>query len=89
VCKATAAPAVLNLIYLPMSFLSGLWVPLSLLPRPLVQLAPLWPSWHLAQIAQVVVGSGARSGAAVHVLVLAGMAVACFTAARRALARPR
>jgi ABC-2 type transport system permease protein len=88
VCKATAAPAVLNLIYLPMSFLSGLWVPLSLLPRPLVQLAPLWPSWHLAQIAQVVVGSGARSGTAVHVLVLAGMAVACFTAARRALARP-
>jgi ABC-2 type transport system permease protein len=89
VCKATAAPAVLNLIYLPMSFLSGLWVPLSLLPRPLVQLAPLWPSWHLAQIAQVVVGSGAGSGTAVHALVLSGMAAACFTAARRALARPR
>jgi ABC-2 type transport system permease protein len=89
VCKATAAPAVLNLIYLPMSFLSGLWVPLSLLPRPLVQLAPLWPSWHLAQIAQVVAGSGAGSGTAVHVLVLSAMAAACFTAAQRALARPR
>ena len=89
VCKDTAAPAVLNLIYLPMSFLSGLWVPLPLLPRPLAQLAPLWPSWHLAQIAQVVVGSGAQSGIAVHVLVLAGMAAGCFMAARRALARPR
>jgi ABC-2 type transport system permease protein len=58
VCKATAAPAVLNL-------------------------------WHLAQIAQVVAGSGAGSGTAVHVLVLSGMAAACFTAAQRALARPR
>jgi ABC-2 type transport system permease protein len=89
VCNASAAPAVLNLIYLPMSLLSGLWVPLSLLPRPLAQLAPLWPSWHLAQIAQVVVGSGAGSGTAVHVLVLSGIAAACFTTAQRALARPR
>jgi ABC-2 type transport system permease protein len=80
VCQATAAPAALNFLYPPMSFLSGSWVPHSLLPRPL---APLWPSWHLSQIAQVVVGSGAGSGTAARVLVLSGMAAACFTAAQR------
>ena len=28
-----AAPAIVNLIYLPMAFLSGLWVPLQFLPK--------------------------------------------------------
>ncbi|MFP3701521.1 ABC transporter permease, partial [Burkholderia sp. SIMBA_013] len=27
-----AAPAVVNLVYLPMAFLSGLWVPIQFLP---------------------------------------------------------
>lgn len=88
-CKASAAPAVLNLIYLPMSFLSGLWVPLSVLPRPLSQLAPLWPSWQLARIADAVVGSGAVAAVPRHALVLAAVAVACFAAAHRALGRRR
>ncbi len=60
--RASAAPAVLNLIYLPMSFLSGLWVPLSFLPHGIAQLAPLWPSWHLAQIAQLAAGVDAGTG---------------------------
>jgi ABC-2 type transport system permease protein len=86
-CKASAAPAVLNLIYLPMSFLSGLWVPLSMLPRPLSQLAPLWPSWQLAQIAEAVVGSAPAAAIPGHALVLAAIAGTCLAAARRALGR--
>lgn len=87
--KASAAPAVLNLIYLPMSFLSGLWVPLQFLPHSLARLAPLWPAWHLAQIAQAVVGTGDAHAVPGHLLVLGGMAAACFALARRALGRAR
>ena len=50
------APAVINLIYLPMAFLSGLWVPLHMLPSFLQSMAPAWPAYHLAQIAQAIVG---------------------------------
>lgn len=87
--KASAAPAVLNLIYLPMSFLSGLWVPLSFLPHALATLAPLWPAWHLVQIALVVVGLGAPAATPGHLLALAGVTAVCAAAARRALSRPR
>jgi len=87
--RANAAPAVLNLIYLPMSFLSGLWVPLAFLPHSLAALAPLWPSWHLAQIALAVIGMGDGTGTAGHLLVLAGVAVACAAAARRMLGASR
>src|SRR3546814_14894802 len=37
------APAVLNLLYLPMAFLSGLWLHLASLPRLFAPLAPTWP----------------------------------------------
>ncbi|MGH8276630.1 MAG: ABC transporter permease, partial [Steroidobacteraceae bacterium] len=87
--RASAAPAVLNLIYLPMSFLSGLWVPLTFLPHSIARLAPLWPSWHLAQIAWVVAGAGDRAATGAHVLVLAAISAACVAAARRALGRAR
>jgi ABC-2 type transport system permease protein len=85
-CKASAAHAVLNLFYLPMSFLSGLCLPLSLPPHPLAQLAALWQSWHVAQIVGAVTGAGPGSG---HVLILASMAAACSVAARRALGGSR
>jgi len=60
------------------------WAPLSLLIRPLQQLAPLWPGWHLAQMAQVAVDAQARSGTAGQVLALAAVAATCFVAARAA-----
>jgi ABC-2 type transport system permease protein len=87
--RASAAPAVLNLIYLPMSFLSGLWVPLQFLPHSLARIAPLWPAWHLAQIAQAVVGAGDAHAVPGHLAVLGGVAAACFAFARRALGRAR
>ena len=59
--KASAAPAILNLIYLPMSFLAGLWVPLEALPHALARLAPVWPAWHLAQLGFATVGFGTRA----------------------------
>ncbi|MGV8959899.1 MAG: ABC transporter permease [Stenotrophomonas sp.] len=54
--KGHGAPALVNLLYLPMAFLSGLWFPLSMLPPLIGKLAPVWPSHHLNQLAQAAVG---------------------------------
>ena len=54
--KGQAAVAVVNLIYLPMSVLSGLWIPLFAFPAILQKLAVIWPAWHLARMALGAVG---------------------------------
>ncbi len=81
--KGQGAPGMLNLVYLPMSFLSGLWFPLPMLPKFLQQLAPIWPSYHLDMLALAAVGM--RQGSLlIHVLVLLGFtAVFLLLAARR------
>lgn len=81
------APAVVNLIYLPMSFLSGLWIPLPMLPKFLQQIAPLWPATHMGQIALSVSGVGGDHRVALHAAVLAGFTMAFFAIARRRLRR--
>ena len=87
VVSGQGAPAVINLLYLPMAFLAGLWMPLSMLPAFLAKLAPVWPAYHLAQIALAVVGLDNGGSAVVHGLVLAAVSVVFFTLARRRLAR--
>jgi ABC-2 type transport system permease protein len=47
---ANAAPGIVNLIYLPMSFLSGLWMPLRFMPHWLQSIAPALPTYHLSQL---------------------------------------
>lgn len=80
-----AAPAIINILYLPLAFLSGLWLPLSMLPAIFAKLAVLWPSWHLAQIALKVVGRDDGVNIAIHLGVLAVVAVLAFTLALRRL----
>jgi ABC-2 type transport system permease protein len=84
--KGQGAPGLLNLVYLPMSFLSGLWVPLHQLPNALQQIAPIWPSYHLHRIALGAVGmpQGSVIG---DVAVLIGFALVCFVLAARRLRR--
>lgn len=80
----SAAPGVVNLIYLPMALLSGLWLPLSMLPAVFSKLAPLWPSWHLAQLALAVQGQADGGGWALHVgALLLATAVFALLARRR------
>lgn len=85
--NASAAPAVVNLIYLPMSFLSGLWMPLSMLPHVLQQIAPVWPTWHLGQLALMAVGQIPAVGIVGHLAWLAVFTAICFFIALRWLAR--
>jgi ABC-2 type transport system permease protein len=81
------APAVINLLYLPMAFLAGLWMPLSMLPSFFAILAPVWPAYHLAQIALAVVGLDDGGSVALHAIVLLAVSGLFFLLARRRLAR--
>ena len=84
--KGQGAPGVINLIYLPMAFLSGLWFPLSILPKFLQQLGPVWPSYHLNQLALSAVGLG-QGNAWTHIGVLAVYTVLFTAIAARRLRR--
>jgi ABC-2 type transport system permease protein len=67
-----AAPGVINLIYLPMSFCSGLWMPIEVLPHWLQKVAPVLPTYHYAQLALNVFGYARSSATLVHWEALAG-----------------
>ena len=84
--KGQGAPGLLNLVYLPMAFLSGLWFPLEMMPAFLRDLAPVWPSYHLNALALSAVGfdAGARWP---HVLVLSAFAAVFLLLAARRLRR--
>jgi ABC-2 type transport system permease protein len=51
VVPASSGPGIINLIYLPMSFASGFWMPVTYLPHFLRVIAPALPTYHLAQLA--------------------------------------
>jgi ABC-2 type transport system permease protein len=77
-----SATGVINLIYLPLSFLSGLWVPLMFLPKILRQFAHALPPYHLAQLALSTVGAGQHESNMVHWEYLAGFSLICLGVAR-------
>ncbi len=84
--KGHGAPAVVNLLYLPMAFLSGLWFPLSALPEFLQRLAPLWPSYHLNALSQSAVGFDTGAGWP-HALILLAFTAGFLLLASRRLRR--
>jgi ABC-2 type transport system permease protein len=69
---ANAAPAIVNLIYLPMSFLSGLWIPLRFMPHWLQHIAPALPTYHLSQLMLSIFGYGDSMSLATHWNTLLG-----------------
>src|SRR6266851_3019477 len=72
IVPANAAPAIVNLIYLPMSFMSGLWMPIQHLPHWLQRVAPVLPTYHLAQLMLRIFGYGDHTSIASHWFGLAG-----------------
>ena len=76
----------INILYLPMAFLSGLWLPLKLLPTWIAKLAPVWPSYHHSQIALKVIDMDGGGSLALHLGVLLGVTVLFFVLARRRFA---
>ena len=73
IAKPNSAPAVVNLVYLPMSFCSGLWIPFFLLPRLVKEVARLLPPFHVSQLALRAVGMGRDAySIATHIEALIG-----------------
>ncbi len=56
--SANNAPALANLIYLPMSVLSGLFIPLTIMPDWIQRIGVLFPTYHYGQLAWNSVGQG-------------------------------
>jgi ABC-2 type transport system permease protein len=76
-----AGPGIINLIYLPMSFASGFWMPIKYLPHWLQTLAPALPTYHLAQLALAVFGLAQPGSTMVHWEALAGFTLLMVGAA--------
>jgi ABC-2 type transport system permease protein len=82
----SAAPAVANLVFLPMLWLSGLFIPL---PKFLEPFVVVWPAFHLNQVALGVAGVTEFRfiAPAISAAVLAGVTVLFGGLAIRRLAR--
>ncbi len=74
-----SAAAIVNVIYLPMSFLSGLFIPAEMLPGSLQKFAVAMPPYHLGRLALDAVGVEPASHALGHIAALVGFGV-LFTA---------
>lgn len=70
----SSAPIV-NLIYLPLAFLSGLWIPVWMLPKPIQSLALWLPPYHFSQLALKVVGASRGQSSLFHIGALAAATV--------------
>jgi|HubBroStandDraft_1064217.scaffolds.fasta_scaffold69871_2 ABC-2 type transport system permease protein len=84
---ANSAPGIVNLIYLPMSYCSGLWMPISLLPKWLQHAAPWLPTYHLAQLMLRVIGYANPAATMSHIFALLGFALLFLGCAWIAFAR--
>jgi ABC-2 type transport system permease protein len=87
--SAKAAPALVNLLYLPMIYLSGFLIPM---PQSMERIERFSPAFHLHQLALRAVGASPAPPNAgwtpwVHVVVLAAVTVVFTWLAVRRLAR--
>ncbi len=73
-----AAGGIANLVYLPMSFASGLWIPIKILPHAVQRIAPALPTFHLAQLMYASFGAAAEGSLMTHVLSLLGFTLVMF-----------
>lgn len=61
-----SAPGFTNMIYLPMSFCGGLWVPIVMLPKVIQKFALVLPTYHLSQLTLHAFGYVGTGTAASH-----------------------
>jgi ABC-2 type transport system permease protein len=82
--SAKVGPAIANLFYLAMIYLSGILLPL---PKSMQAIALASPAYHLDQLASRVLGASSQGATTVHVAVLAGFTVVLTAISVRRLAR--
>jgi len=69
---ANSAPGIANMLYLPMSFCGGLWIPIMFLPKLLQHFAVVLPTYHVAQLMLGAFGFAATGSNSSHWLGLLG-----------------
>lgn len=83
--SASAAPAVTNLVYLPLAFASGIFIPLSQMPDFIQKVAPWLPTYHYGQLAWSLVGARDAESPARAALALGIWTVVFLTIALRTI----
>ena len=66
-----SAPAMVNMVFLPMAFCAGLGIPLEFLPKSMQQVALFLPAYHFSQIALSVLHAPFHGSLAQHLSALA------------------
>jgi len=82
--SAKAAPAIINVIYMAMIYLSGIMFPL---PKIIQATAIIWPAYHLDHLMFRALGASSQGAATVHILVLASVTLLLTALSIRRLAR--
>jgi ABC-2 type transport system permease protein len=75
------ATAVANLLFLGFSLFGGLWVPLNIMPKWVVDIAQFMPSYHLGQLSQMLSGMQPMADVQRHVGILAAISLAALIGA--------
>ncbi len=70
---ANAAVAVVNLFFLGLSLLGGLWIPIVIFPELMQEIAWAVPSFHLAELALAASGAAGERPVALHLAFAAAM----------------
>jgi ABC-2 type transport system permease protein len=78
---SNSAPGITNMIYLPMSFCSGLWLPIQMLPHIIQKIAPALPTYHLAQLMVRTLGYASAGSISSHWSGLIGFTLVMLGAA--------
>ncbi len=87
VANARSAIGIVNLVYLPMSMLSGLWMPIMVFPEIMQKMALLLPSYHLAQLGLKVLDMDEGGNSFMHIGVLVGQSLVFLWIAKKAFFR--
>lgn len=79
--KQQAAVAVVNLVFISMSVLSGLWFPIHMLPGILQDFANVLPAYHLGQLALKVIALDLGHPVWLHLALLGAQTTVCLLVA--------
>lgn len=75
VAGPNSAAAIANVIFLPLSFASGLFMPLDFLPDIVQKVAPYLPAYHVGQLGWTALGAENEHSLGYHLLWVAGYTV--------------
>lgn len=69
-CNSNAAVAIANVVFLALSALGGLWIPIFIFPQSMQTFAQFLPSYHLSEIALAVSGAPGERDIGYHILIM-------------------